>query len=305
MSPEQENENQSGPVNDSPAQRRVMERCGPWLKWLLAIGLLAALFWLNRETLAGLQERQLRWEFALAGFFCILAAILSTHVRWYLLVWAQEFQFPLKEAVRLGFLGYVSNYVAPGAIGGDAIKAVMIARQQESRRAVAVATIVLDRMLGLLALLVMGSAVWLIQSEQTQHRVFRTVAGAFFTGALIGLFLLGVSLHTRLLRAGWLQRCIGWKFVGRLLGELLGSVALYQARARVLWWTLALSLAGHAAMLTGFYCCARAVNPAESIPDFPAHLLFMPAAELAGMIPLFPGGLGALEGATAEFPATR
>jgi glycosyltransferase 2 family protein len=220
-----------------------------------------------------------------------------TFTRWYLLVWAQEFEFTFRDAIRLGFVGYISNYIMPGAVGGDLIKAGAVAIRQRSRRAVAVATVFLDRLLGLLALFLVGGGAWLLQPVQNRGDVFLTCAlafGLFGAAGLIGLFLL---LHTPLLRAHWLQRFRHVRLAGRLIGELLDGVALYQSRPRIVWLAVAISIAGHFATLSSFYFCAIALSSTAGVPGYFAHLLFVPAAEMAGMLPLFPGGIGALEAA--------
>lgn len=283
------------------AQSGFRRRFWPWIKWALAAGLLGLLCYLHRDTLTQLSVDDIPWEFAGVAVVLTLAAVLLTFLRWYLLVWAQDFDFSLVEAVRLGFLGYISNYIAPGAVGGDAVKAVVLCRQQTSRRAVAVGTIVLDRLLGLLALFLVGGGVWFLQSGQTRHGVFQTVALIFGIGAAAGLVMMLITLHTPILQADWLKRCVRWRYVGPLIGQMLNAVALYRSRVRVLWLCLIVSLLGHFSMLSAFYFCAAAVNPPGAIPGYFEHLLFMPAAELAGMIPLFPGGVGALEGVTAKF----
>ncbi|MFQ5733204.1 MAG: YbhN family protein, partial [Planctomycetaceae bacterium] len=130
---------------------------------------------------------------------------------------------------------------------------------------------------------------------------FRTVAIVFAAGSAAGLIGLIAMLHTPLFQTGSFQRLAKLRFVGRMIGELIGGVALYRSRPRVIWISVLISIVGHFAMLSSFYFAAMAVNDAGDVPDYFAHLLFMPAAELAGMIPLFPGGLGALEGATGEF----
>ena len=277
-----------------------MRRHWGWLKWCCALALLASLFYRHRAEISRLGDRAIRWEFAAVALLLCGGAVLLTFTRWYLLVWAQEFRFAYQDAIRLGFFGYILNFVGPGAVGGDLAKAYFLARQQTARRAVAVATVFLDRLLGLLALFLVGGGVWLLQSEPTRGGLFLTFAIVFsllgFVG-IIGLFLL---LHTALLRARWLQWFRTVRVVGRMFGELLDAVALYQSRPRVLWLAVAISIAGHFATLSSFYFSAIALSPTEAVPDYFAHLLFMPAAELAGMVPVVPGGLGVLEEATAR-----
>lgn len=268
---------------------------------MLAIAILAVLIYQNWGSFETLTIDDIRWEYAAAGFAAVLAALLCTFFRWYLLVWAQDFELSLGDAFRLGFLGYAFNYVLPGAVSGDLVKAGVLAARQKSRRAVAFASVILDRALGLLALFIIGSLVWTIQTDETRHWVFEICALVFTIGAVVGSVGLVVALHTPILQAKWLQKCTHWKFIGGILRDMLGAVAQYNSRARIVWWTLGISIVGHIFMLAAFFCCALAINSAQAIPTLSSHLLFMPAAELTGMIPIVPGGSGLLEGAVAKF----
>src|SRR6202023_4279934 len=90
----------------------------------------------------------------LAGLVA-LTSVLVTFVRWYILVRAQDLPFTLPSALRLGMIGYYLSTFLPGAVGGDIIKAAFIAREQ-SRRTVAVTTVIVDRVIGLVGL------IWLV-----------------------------------------------------------------------------------------------------------------------------------------------
>src|SRR5262245_27483918 len=81
-----------------------------------------------------------------------LTAIMITFVRWFFLVRALNLPFRLRDAFRLGFLGYLFNLIAPGAVGGDLFKAVFIAREQPGRRGAAISSVIVDRLIGLYAL---------------------------------------------------------------------------------------------------------------------------------------------------------
>ncbi len=85
--------------------------------------------------------------------------------RWYLLVRALDLPFTIGAAYRLGLVGSFWNTFAPGSVGGDLVKAYYIARGQPGRRAAAVATVIVDRLVGLFGLLwysaVFGGAFWI------------------------------------------------------------------------------------------------------------------------------------------------
>ena len=113
---------------------------------------------------------------------CCLAATIVTFFRWYLLVWALDIPFRVQDALRLGFIGYLFNYVAPGAVGGDLIKASMIAREQTSRRLAAVGTVFLDRVIGLMSLLFLGAIMMLWPTPIVEAPKFQYVVGIFQVG---------------------------------------------------------------------------------------------------------------------------
>jgi glycosyltransferase 2 family protein len=102
-------------------------------------------------------------------------------------------------------------------------------------------------------------------------------------------------------RHRWIGRLERLPVAGRFAGSLLEALALYQSKPQVVLLAILLSIVGHVGMLTAFYCCSLSLNAADSVPGYFAHLLFIPAAELAAMVPLVPGGGGALEGAIAYF----
>ena len=85
-----------------------------------------------------------------------LTALMITFARWQQLVQAQGLAFSFRDAVRLGFIGNVFNLVIPGAVGGDVIKAAFLCRMQPDKKPQAVASMVLDRILGLLGLFLLA-----------------------------------------------------------------------------------------------------------------------------------------------------
>ncbi|MCA9115076.1 MAG: flippase-like domain-containing protein [Planctomycetaceae bacterium] len=292
----------------------LLRRCTTWLRehpaavrWPLGLLVLGAVFAFNREAFLNLRTRSVDWRFASAAVLLTVASILLTHVRWFLLVWALDFPFRLGEAIRIGFLGYLFNYIGPGAVGGDLVKALMIARRQPLRRAVAAATVLLDRLIGLIALMILGAVVsWLMRHEMTAP-VFETVRVVFTTGAVAGTLGLGILLLPRAGTARWITETVSrLPIVGHLAAEFSASAALYQSRPKVPVSAVLLSLVSHMLMMTAFYCCGRAIAGDRIagdgvVPGYLEHLVFLPPAQLAGLIPLLPGGIGALEGALEYF----
>ena len=290
-------------------QPSLLKRLWPILRWFIALGIIAYLIYHNfydnpenQKELAELRERSIRWPFLISAFLLALASIIVTFIRWWLLVWAQDFPFRVWDAIRLSFISFMFNYVSPGSTGGDIIKAILLARSQTSRRAVAVLTVFLDRIIGLLALLVVGALTSLIPTAVLENREFQTTALPLYWGASIaGLIGVVLMMIPGLYRSRWITWPTRLPVVGHLFAELINSVALYQTRPWTMVLAMGLSLIGHLGMLSSFYLCALALFPADAVPSYAAHLQIIPAAELVGVLIPTPGGVGVLEGAVSHY----
>jgi hypothetical protein len=280
-----------------------------WLKWPVGLGLMVALGWMNREGLGQLFGRSpegwpivivpIQWSYLAASVVLCTACCLLTFVRWYLLVWAQEFPFRFRDAVRLGFIGQFYSYFAPGIVGGDIVKAFIVAQGQTSRRAVAVATVLLDRVLGLLSLFILGAIMTLFATGLPEGSRANLIVGLLWGGALSGLTGIGVMLIPGVTRWRIVQSVTRLPVVGKTLGELIHGVGLYQSRPMVLVGSVLLGLVSHGALISGFYFGARSVAPWT--PDLGQHFVFMPIAETFATLVLLPGSMGGLEGAAQYF----
>ena len=287
--------------------RTLLRRSVPIFKWLLAVGLLTALFWFNREGLADLSRREIGWSLFAAAVGVRFGSLCLTFLRWWLLVTGIGLPLSVKEAFRLGLLGEACNFVGPGAAGGDLVKAVWLAKGTPGRRASAVATVFLDRVLGLWALFAAGAVASLLpvgtQPGPEMAWAVRVLWGGAVAG-LIGITLLLIPAVTRSRLMSWVTT---WPVVGRIAKELIESINLYQGRPSAIIAAGVLSLLGHIGFLSSFYLCALSLhgslpaNAGQAIPGYIDHLVGLPLPEaLSAAVPT-PAGIGALEGALAWF----
>ncbi len=270
----------------------VLRLAWAWLKWPLALGILAVLMWQNRQGFHELSLQQKHWPLLGLAFFLVASGIGLTFVRWYWLVRALGFEFRLLDACRLGLMGSAVSYLGAGTLGGDSFKAIVVARGQTSRRIVVIATVLLDRILGLLALFWVGAC----GSWMTRHLFlseFHTTVRTFFwlasTIGTVGLMLLLVPAVTH---SRWIAWVAHLPVVGKAFLQILDGLALYQRRPGVLVGATGMAFIGHCLMITGLYCCALGLG--GWAPSLPAHLYLTPAAEIVGLIPV-PSGIGPQE----------
>lgn len=279
-----------------PSEPSGWRRHWNWAKWLFAAALLGFVLWRHRAGLSQITQQPLHWPSLATAIALCGGAIVLTFLRWFVLVKALDFPFTVRDALRLGFIGYLFNFVAPGSVGGDVVKAGLLAKEQSNRRTTAVATVLLDRILGMLALFLTGAcAAWPQWPEIRQTPQLKAVVGLLVIGSaagLVGLLLMLVPAVTR--SRAW-QHLARLPVVGHMVAELVDGVRLYQSRPHVLFLALAISLVGHIGMISSFYFSAKAISGESFVPGYAQHLFFIPAAELAGIIPLTPGGVGLLE----------
>ncbi len=240
-----------------------------------------------------------------AGYFLLavalaLPSVLLTFVRWYILVRAVELPFRVIDAFRLGFIGLFFNNFMPGSVGGDVIKAAVLAREQD-RRTVAVATVIMDRAIALWALIwfvaLLGAGFWVsglltgLGAEQCRKIV--VIAWVIVGLSAAAWAALGLLPDRRAQRfAGRLER---WAKVGAAVAELWRAVWMYRCRPRAVGGVLLLSWIGHVGFVFLFYFAALTLwqpDSGEQIPSLAQHFLIVPIGLVIQAAPFFPGGAG-------------
>jgi glycosyltransferase 2 family protein len=251
------------------------------------------LYSVDRDKLARLASRQQDWPVLIGGFLLAFTAICLSFCRWYLLVRALDLPFRLADAFRLGFLGYLLTFISGGSVGGDLFKAVFIAHEQPGRRAEAVATVLIDRVVGLGSLLIMTSLAILVARPATNSPLVAAICNVTLILTAIGLilvFLILVPPHTSQWLLKFSQRI---PKVGGILGRMIMALQVYRRRPLALVTVLAVSLAIH--MLLTFSLFMAAHSTLDYVPSLGSHFIIVPLSMVAGALPFTPAGLGTFE----------
>lgn len=284
---------------------------GILLKYGVGLGLLAWVVWSHwdRTTETGeevglaaaLRKPVHAGPLALCVVIC-LTGVLLTFVRWYVLVRAQGLPFSLTAAFRLGLVGFFFNTFLPGAVGGDIVKATCIAREQ-SRRTVAVATVLLDRAVGLCGLFwlaaVLGGVFWatealetLAGSAQATTVLEAILLGSWALAAASVIFWVVLGLLRPSAAEGLARRLEGVPKVGPALAEFWRAVWMYRCRGRSVGLALLLAMVGHVGFVLTFYFAARTLTPADRLPNLATHFLLVPVGMAIQAGFPTPGGVG-------------
>ncbi|MER3440060.1 MAG: hypothetical protein C4296_01615 [Gemmataceae bacterium] len=282
------------PSRGEKGLRQVASTVRLCVKWFVGLALIAGLFWWYRDELSEIISQQFEWPWLAASVLVYFPSLLLTFYRWCLLVRAQELPFSTWHGFKLGFLGYLFSQVLPGSVTGDVVKAGMLARDQ-SRRTLAVATVIMDRIVGLFGLFLLaallGVLFWHLVHDHTVLRILVIMVwllAGFASLCLAALAFLPVPVEPI---AKWVSRL---RFAGGFLVEMMRACQLYRWHFRTVILALALSMVGHAGFVLSFYFSARAV-PGPT-PPLEAHYVFIPIGAVAQSVPLTPGNLGINEG---------
>jgi glycosyltransferase 2 family protein len=246
-----------------------------------------------------LRTQPKNWPMLSAALGLAMSAVCFTIFRWYLLVRALAIPFRIRDAFRLGFLGYLLNFVSIGAVGGDLFKAVFLARDRPGQRTEAVSTVVVDRMIGLYALLVVTSATLLLMQTPEPTAELAVISRSTYLLTAIGAVGVVMVLVPGFTR-GSLSEAIGnIPVVGSTLSRLIAAVRMYRRQPGTLVVIGVMSIGVHVLFAVALFLVSRAFYgpPAPGVAD---HLVIVPISMLVGALPLTPAGLGTFELAMAK-----
>ncbi len=234
----------------------------------------------------------------LGGHLMFLGAYLLGITRWRLLLHTQGIGLRWIRCFSLFFIGHFFNAFLLGATGGDVMKAYYAARETHHRKTEAVTTVFLDRLLGLVALVIL---VLVILAFRIHLLLTQPSLGKAALFLLLVLVLLGFILAL-LWQRNWLESRF-WKrvtssrrmpaTVSAQAGRIYAAIYHFRAKPALLAKAFGLSLGVH--MLSLGACCLFAIAIRSGLTVFQAFTLY-PLIGALGAIPITPGGLGIREG---------
>src|SRR6185369_13725757 len=96
-------------------------------------------------------------------------------MRWRTLLSAGGFQLSFGRATEISFVAHFFNSLMLGTVGGDVMKAYYAARETHHRKTEAVVTVLVDRVIGLWAMLVFASVMILPNLHLFEQPGLRTI----------------------------------------------------------------------------------------------------------------------------------
>lgn len=247
------------------------------------LGLFLVVRTLNVEAIvAVISTVNLAWM--AAGAVLIALSLVIRAYRWQIILHGVGSSIRFGRLVELYLVGSFFNAFLPSGLGGDVVRAAEAAQDVDS--SIAVSTVLVDRLTGLLALFAMALVVLPFRPPSFPPQLAWTIGAICVAGLLVGLAIIDGRLLRSITRilpkalrsagGGFIERLAlavdscGWR---ALSGALLVSVIFNLMQ--VAWWAI-----------TG-----RAIGLDVS---FGYYLLIVPVMSLALLVPSI-GGLGIRE----------
>ena len=222
-----------------------------------------------------------------------VTALLFGVTRWWRLLSLAGCRTRWTSCFRLTYLGLFFNIVVPGLTGGDLVKALMVTRENPQKRAEALVSVVVDRIIGLVVLTLLAGVVILMLGEVFAE--LRLPVLILLLVSLVGAFAYVNPTVRRTLRFDSLlaKLPLGDKF--KTLDE---AILLYSRHPFELVWATLLSLGNHTFNIVGVFALGVAFGVSEV--GFWDYMALVPVANIVSSVPIAPGGWGVGELAFRE-----
>ncbi len=220
-----------------------------------------------------------------------------TAIRWKLLLDVLKIPLGPIRAFQINMVGAFYNTFMPGSTGGDLLRAYYAAKHT-THKGRAVLSVVIDRVIGLLALVLLGGSMaafkWLTSTDMHDPVTIKCRQVTIGSAIILGVAVVGVMVYYVPL----LRRFTGLDFILRKLPmqkhvrSMLEVADLYGQRPGVVLLTIAMSLPVHAITVMS----AMAAGQAFGLPIHPGYYwIVVPVVSLAGAMPVSPQGAGVME----------
>jgi glycosyltransferase 2 family protein len=260
-------------------------------KTVFSLGLIGFLFTRipARELTATLERAAPAW-LAAAALLLFASNVLGAW-QWNLLLRAVEIRIPFWKVLAYYHVGLFFNNFLPANVGGDLARVLDAARYGPSR-ATAFSTVIMDRLIGTLALAGLALLTTLPALTAFHLTMVYLALVAFFVTSLM---MLWAVFHPALLPA--LERLlarIGLGGFGPALDDLAARLAAFRDQRGLFVRLLGVALVVQIARIFVHVLVARALGLSVALPYF---FLLVPLLAVAVSLPISFNGIGVREGA--------
>jgi uncharacterized protein (TIRG00374 family) len=263
------------------------------LRLLVAFSLMAFVIGLVARDSDKLKD--IDWRLVPVAFVLTIISMVIKAFRWSLLTRQSRMNISFTRLFGTYMVGAFFNTILPSNVGGDAVRAVDTAAMS-GRVADATSSVLIERGMGMMAIVTAGSICTLFLKPGTVPILFLLAVNAMFITGIIGIVIL---------RQGWFMEPIVRLLRRFNLGRFADKAANLQiafsghlGRPGILLSMFVLSVIANALTMSSVYLVLIAVTDPVPVLAFVPMIALCTTAE---MIPLSPASLGVKESAYVFF----
>jgi glycosyltransferase 2 family protein len=258
------------------------------LRLVAAIGLTAAMLWWAGPSAVWQAARGARWTWIGVAVLLVIADRTLMAYRWVALLRAipSAAHPPLSEILRVFFVSTYLGTFLPGSVGGDAVRTYGLNRLAVPA-ADAFASVFLDRLLGIVSLLVMALLGLVLARDLARDPAVLVALCA--TAVVCGVAAVAIFSRRAGVLGGAVARRLPSARAGRVTTGVVEGLQRYAPERRILSVVLAASIAVQILRVLQAYCLGRSLGI-----DLPltAYFAFIPIILLVMLLPISVNGLG-------------
>ena len=224
--------------------------------------------------------------------------ILVTSIRWRRLLAALDIHLPLTKTLALNWVGlFYNTFIPMGSTGGDLLKAYYAAKHTPHKTR-AVMSVLVDRIIGLLVLIILGgtiAGIYYLMSPNKLDPAVRACRSVSLTAILImcgiAAFLM-VGFSARLRSLTRFEKVLTKLPMQRHVQSAVEVMAIYRQRPRLVLWSMMVTVPVHVTVIVSAMLAGKAFGlPLSS----GYYFIVVPVTVLVGAIPISPQGAGVME----------
>lgn len=222
----------------------------------------------------------------------VLISLSFVSERWRRLILTQTSAYSFFKTFKLTLIGQFFNFAMPGGVGGDVIKSYYFAKDNKgSSRALAITSVLIDRILGLYAMTIFALLVMTIDmSHVFKIPVLKTLY--VFILLLFVVFSIALSLlfSDKIFTSGLLHKLLSKLPFSQKLLKLYESFHLFGKKGTTVFLSILYSLVSQFTSVLFLYFVAQ-VTGFKDVP-FNTFLIVAPIGFMATAVPISPAGIG-------------
>jgi uncharacterized protein (TIRG00374 family) len=231
-----------------------------------------------------------------AAIICAGMPVVLGMVRWRWVLHVQGLDVKFWRLLSITFIGAFWNAFALGTTGGDVVKAWYVAHETHHKKAEAIATVVVDRLIGLLVLFVIA----LVMMAIFYKRVFDDPKLFWFSMATLGVVLFTVIGTIVGLWRGFVDKLPGLRSLLQrlpkydMLRRMVDAYRVYASHPAILAKTVLISFPVHFFSMLSIWCVGRGLGVQSA--KFTDYFLYLPIINSVTAVPITISGFGVREG---------